>query len=557
MLKDIIMHKRIRKALLLIILIGGGCIFISSADTEFKILKSIDIYINLFKEVNASYVDTIDPEDFTKKGIDGMLESLDPYTTYIPESEMDDFKFLTTGQYGGIGALIRKEGEFSVIAEPYEGFPAMKSGIRAGDIVLEINGKSIKGLNVSKVSELLKGSPGTDVILTIQRYGQEELLKFSVIREKITIPNVPYYGAMKDSIGYIRLSNFTSDAAKEVKEALQELKTKNGIHSLILDLRNNPGGLLIEAVRIVNLFVPKDIEVVATKGKVKQWNSSYKTTDSPYDLKIPLVILVNRGSASASEIVAGAIQDLDRGVVIGQRTFGKGLVQTTRPLSYNAQLKVTTAKYYIPSGRCIQALDYSHKKANGAVESIPDSLIRAFKTKGGRTVYDGGGIKPDVVLPVDSFGTFTANLYAKNVFFDFTSRFLSANKSIETVEKFEITEGIYQQFIDFVKEKKFDYQSESEKIYEKLVAKAKEERYFDGNEKQFDVLKSAISHSVEKDLQTFKPEISQLLREEIGAAYYFQKGRILSSFKTDKELQHSLNLLANKKEIDLLLRTAQ
>jgi carboxyl-terminal processing protease len=431
------MKKKIIIVFLVIIGIGLGAF----VDNEFKITKSLDIFFNLYKELNYYYVDDIDPEKIIQSGIDGMLESLDPYTTFIPESELDDFKFQTTGQYGGIGALIRKFGDDIIITEPYEDFPAAKAGLKAGDILLEIDGKVVKNKGVSDVSESLKGMPGTEVIVEVQRPGIEKKIKKKIKREKITVPNVPYYGIVRDSIGYIRLTNFTSDAGKDVKEAVKELKALHA-KAFILDLRNNPGGLLIEAVEVANCFVPENQLIVYTKGKVKEASKKYITINNPIDTLTPMAVLVSRGSASASEIVAGALQDLDRAVIIGQRTFGKGLVQQTRPLSYNTQLKVTTAKYYIPSGRCIQARDYSHRNEDGSVGYIPDSLIKEFKTKTGRKVFDGGGIKPDIKLETEKLSDIAFNLYVKNYTFDFATAFAQQNETIATARDFKINDYI-------------------------------------------------------------------------------------------------------------------
>ena len=360
--------------------------FSTLKNKDLDLVKNLDIYYTLFRELNMFYVDETDPEKLVSTSIDAMLSSLDPYTTFIPESDMDDFQFQTTGEYGGIGSLIRKSGKQVMIAEPYEGFPAAKAGIRAGDVILKVDGTPTKEMEIEAVSEKLKGKPGTELTLVIDRYDEEKPLEISILREKISILNVPYYGMIDPGTGYIRISNFTTGASKEVENALNELKSKNDLNSLVLDLRSNPGGLLLEAVRICNLFVDKGELIVSTKGKMTQWDSEYSTSQQPIDKEIPLVVLVNRGSASASEIVAGALQDLDRAVIVGQRTFGKGLVQTSRPLKYNAQLKVTTAKYYIPSGRCIQALDYSHRNPDGSVGSVPDSLISEYLTRNGRLV---------------------------------------------------------------------------------------------------------------------------------------------------------------------------
>jgi len=394
-LKEIYKSTKIRIATIVLVL--SGFVLVSFDNDDFEIVKNLDIYYTLFRELNLIYVDETDAGKLVKTSIDQMLKSLDPYTVYIPESKLEDYKFMTTGQYGGIGALIRNSGDFTLIAEPYEDSPAMKAGLKAGDIIIEVDKKSIKGKDSDEISEVLKGQPNTPVDLLIERPGEENKFTKTLIREEIKIKSVPYFDMLNEEIGYISLSQFTMNCSNDVKEALIDLKENRNAKSIILDLRSNPGGLLMEAVKIANLFVEKDQEIVSTKGKVKQWNKTYKSTMPAYDSEIPIIVLVNSGSASASEIVSGAIQDLDRGVIVGQRTFGKGLVQATRDLSYNSKLKVTTAKYYIPSGRCIQALDYSNRNDDGSVGKIADSIITQFSTKNGRKVYDGGGIMPDII----------------------------------------------------------------------------------------------------------------------------------------------------------------
>ncbi|MBP6428403.1 MAG: S41 family peptidase, partial [Bacteroidia bacterium] len=367
----------------------------SFVDNYFEVSKNLDIFSSLYREVNMYYVDSVDPGKIMKKGIDEMLSSLDPYTNYIPESNIEDYRFMTTGQYGGIGAVIRPKGDYVIVSDPYEGFPADKAGLRAGDVILEIDGKTTKNKKTDEISRALKGSPKTEVKLLIKREGEEKPFEKILVREEIKVKPVPYYGMLDNKIGYIKLNSFTENCAKDVAEALKELKLKNNLSGLVLDLRGNPGGLLHEAVNTSNIFIPRGQEIVSTKGRYKDADRPYKAVNEAIDTELPLAVLVNSGSASASEIVSGSLQDLDRAVVIGQRTFGKGLVQTTRPLSYNSQLKITTSKYYIPSGRCIQALDYTHRNEDGSVGKIPDSLVSEFKTKAGRKVYDGGGIKPD------------------------------------------------------------------------------------------------------------------------------------------------------------------
>jgi len=519
----------------------------SFTDSDFKILKNLDIFYTLFRELNLYYVDNTDPEILIKKSIDGMLQTLDPYTVYIPENEADDYKILTTGQYGGIGASTKKIGGYVVVSEIYEDSPADRADLKIGDIIHEIDGQPLYFKESSEISELLKGDLGSDILLTIERPNEKKLIKKNLKREKISLNNVPYYGMVSEDVGYIKLLNFTSDAHKEVRQALFELKEKYQAKGLILDLRGNPGGLLIEAVDVVNLFINKNQEVVSTKGKMKQWDNVYKTRNQPFDTQIPLVVLVNRSSASSAEIVAGSMQDLDRAIIIGQRTYGKGLVQTTRPLSYNAQLKVTTAKYYIPSGRCIQALDYSRRSYDGSVSYIPDSLINEFNTKNGRKVFDGGGIVPDVVMSPETLSKITITLYTRGLFFNYATSFFHKNDSISSITNFEVDDKIFENFVEFISAKNFEYVSETEQVLERLQEIAKAENYYEDSKEEFAHLKKKISHDKFKDLEENKEEISELLKEEIASRYYFQKGRIGSSLSKDTHVQKALDILSDTK----------
>lgn len=525
----------------LILLFSVGFTTIGNKDME--LVKNLDIYYTMFRELNMFYVDETDPEELVTTSINSMLSSLDPYTTYIPESDMDDFQFQTTGEYGGIGSLIRRSGSYTIIADPYKGFPADKAGLRAGDKILEVDGISIKDAEVQTVSDLLKGKPGTEMVLSVERYGEEKALEFKIIREKISISNVPYYGMLDDQTGYIRLANFTTGAGQEVESALKELKKQHDMKSLVLDLRSNPGGLLIEAVRVCNLFVDKGELIVSTKGKVKQWDSEYITQKEPLDKEISLVVLANRGSASASEIVAGALQDLDRAVVVGQRTFGKGLVQTSRPLKYNAQLKVTTAKYYIPSGRCIQALDYSNRNEDGSVGTIPDSLISEYETRNGRLVYDGGGVRPDFEVIPEKLSEITLQLYTQNMFFDFATSYRAEHPEISDPVNFRLSDDDYKSFEAFVEGKDFEFKTSSEQAFEKLVNTAKREKYFEIASEEFASLEEKLSHNNLKDLETFGKEIRQILGEEIVNRYYYQQGRILAQIQDDPQLEKAVEIL--------------
>lgn len=524
------------------------CLVVSSHSTgqsenNFEISKNLDIYATLLKELDKNYADLINPAELTETAIEAMLETLDPYTVYIPESNAEDYKLMTTGQYGGIGALIHKNGSYVIISEPYEGFPAQKSGLKAGDKILEINGKSMKDKNSDEVSEILKGQPGVELEILIGRTGVSDPFVVKVVREEIKIPNIPYYGVLNGGIGYIKLTNFTQNAGNEVKKALTELKSNNELKGIILDLRGNGGGLLNEAVNICNIFIDQNQLIVSTKGKIASKNQDHFTRFAPVNKDMSLAILVDRGSASASEIVAGAIQDLDRGVIIGQRTYGKGLVQNVIPLSYNSQIKITVAKYYIPSGRCIQAIDYFHKDENGLSEKIPDSLISEFKTKNGRSVYDGGGIEPDVNMDAMKLSKISQTLIIKYFLFDFASQFALEHSSIASPDKFVVSDEIFNELIDFLKDKNYDYQTTSEEALEKLKTNATKENYFDAIEQDYNALKSKILHDKSKDLITYKDEIKLILKDEIVARYYYQKGRIIASLSDDPEIAKAIEVL--------------
>ena len=510
---------------------------------NFEIAKSLDIYNSLLRELNLNYVDEINPGELNESAIKAMLEGLDPYTVFIPESDIENAKFMTTGEYGGIGAVIQYDGEFTRISDPYEGWPAQKAGIIAGDAILEVNGVDCKKKNTQQVSEMLKGQPGTEVSLKLKRYGQEKPVEIKLKREKVKIDNIPYYKVFDNGIAYLALSGFTRDAGKEVKEKLVEMKKDQQLKGFVLDLRGNGGGLMNEAVDIVNLFIPKGKAVVSMKGKAATANSMHPTTNDPVDLEIPLAILVDGSSASASEIVAGAIQDYDRGVIIGHRTFGKGLVQNILPLSYNTQMKVTVAHYYIPSGRCIQEIDYSHKKDTTQMKK--DTLGKAFKTIHGRTVYEGHGITPDVKVERDPYATVTAYLYGKNYIFDYANKFYSEHKSIAPADRFQIDEATYQDFMKFVKDKNFSYTTESEKAIEKLKKTAKDEGYLDKIQPQIDLLEKNLAAEKDKDLLNNRKDIEEMLRSEIVGRYYYQKGRIVASLNDDPDLKRAFEILLN------------
>lgn len=549
-----IFTRKFRKSLAILAIVAISITSFSFADSYFEISKNLDIMTTMYRELNTYYVDEIDPAKLMRTGMEAMLNSLDPYTNYISESEVEDYRFMTTGQYGGIGATIFSKNDLIVIRDPYEGFAAQKSGLRSGDIILEVDGKALKGKTSADVSKILKGQPGTPVKLLIKRPGEEKEFEITLNREEIQINNVPYYGMINSSTGYIQLRGFTQDAGKELKDALIELKKNPELKSVVLDLRSNPGGLLHEAVNISNIFIDKGQLVVTTRGKVTEWDKTYKTLNTPVDIELPLVVLTNSNSASASEIVSGVIQDLDRGIVVGQRTFGKGLVQTTRPLTYNSQLKVTTAKYYIPSGRCIQAMDYSHRNDDGSVGKIPDSLIREFKTKNGRKVYDGGGVAPDITVEPDPLSNIAASLASKNLIFDYATIYRNNHPSIPSPKEFRLSDAEYADFVKFISDKEYDYTTKSEKLLDDYKAAATKEKYFTAIEKDFEMLKTKMIHDKQADLEKFKEEIKELLREEIVSRYYYQKGRIEASFEHDPEILKSLEVLNNRKLYDATLK---
>jgi carboxyl-terminal processing protease len=548
--------KRIRSArfimvTIILIVAGVSVSFLSTQETrDFKIAKNLDIFLTLFRELNTFYVDELVPDKLVKTGIDNMLKTLDPYTVYYPESEGDEVAFMTTGKYGGIGSLVRGGGEYVVISLVYKGFPADVAGIKTGDILKKVDGVSLKGVGTDVVSEKLKGNPGTIINLTIERNGKE--MDFAVKREKIVVPTVPYFGMVDSNTGYIRFISFTQNSTDDVRKALTELKNKNASR-IILDLRGNPGGLLTEAVDVVNLFVGSGNEIVSTKGKVKQFDESFKTTKTAIDEKIPLAVIINRGSASAAEIVAGAVQDLDRGVIVGQRSYGKGLVQITRPLSYNTQLKVTTAKYYIPSGRCIQALDFSHPNEDGSVGIIPDSLISEFKTRNGRVVKDGGGITPDIEVAPEILSQIATELLYRNYIFDFASVYYWLHPGIKSIEDFKFTDQDFTDFKNYLAGRKFSYRTITEMSLNELITNAKREKYYDTHKEIFSELQKELNHTLDNDLNTFRNEITGLLEDEILGRYFYEEGAIAWTIKTDEQVLKAVDILNKSLDYNSIL----
>lgn len=517
-----------------LLILGGVLAFQTKNDRLFAIAKSIDIFASLIRELDTYYVDQIDPEQLLTVGIQAMLEELDPYTEFIPEEESDDFRMLTTGEYAGVGALIGNRGEGNIVIMPYTGFPAQNGGMRIGDLLLKVDSIAVLKKTTGEVSELLKGPANTGVTVTVKR--GEDTLRFSLNRKKISLKNVPFYGKLDEKTGYIKLSDFTTNASAEVRNALVSLKAQ-GATQIVLDLRDNPGGLINEAVEIVNLFIPKGKEVVKTIGKLQQVNYTYKTNKTPVDKEIGVIVLINERSASAAEIVAGALQDYDRAVLLGQKSFGKGLVQTTLPLSFNTQIKITTAKYYIPSGRCIQAIDYAKSREDGSAGTVPDSLRKAFKTANGRVVLDGAGIEPDEKVKEGSYAPISYTLVAGNHVFDFATQYFYKHAKLSSPSTFQVTEEVYADFKKFLVGKEYDYTTYTEKSVQDMEKYLAKEPYFETVKEQLEQIKAKVNHSKETDLDTHKKEIKKILSEEIVSRYYFQEGMIEASLQGDPVIE--------------------
>ena len=519
----------------------------SFTDRYFEIAKNLDTFAAVFRQLNTHYVDEVKPGTLVQEGINAMLASLDPYTEYIPESDIEDFRMnYVSKQYAGIGISVFTRGNKIIVSEPYEGFSAQRADIRAGDEIMAVNGVSVAGRNSNTVSEFLKGQKGTPVKLTVRRVGVAEPLEKTVLRENIAFSNVSYAGLLNDSVGYIKLDKFLENAAQEVKQAFLKLKQPHPIKALVLDLRGNGGGIVQESVEIVNLFVEKGRPIVTQKAKVKDKDIVYKATLPALDANIPLIVLVDRGSASASEIVAGAIQDLDRGTIIGNRTFGKGLVQQTINLPYNSLLKVTVAKYYTPSGRCIQALDYAHRNPDGSVSKVSDSLVAEYKTRNGRLVYDGSGIYPDIVTKEKNYHNIVYSLISKSLHFDFATRYRSAHASIPAARTFTLSAADFRDFTGYLAHQEYTYTTKSEKNLEELKANAEKEKYFDAIKAEYTALKTKLAQNKKDDLMRCQEELKEILEGEIASRYYFQKGRLEVSFKHDLDLKEALRVLGDK-----------
>ncbi len=537
-----------------IVMLGMGMTSFKEDDRNFQISKNLDIFNSIFKELDMFYVDTVNAEKMIQTGVEGMLSLTDPYTEYYPEEEVSSLKEMTTGKYGGIGAAIRyyEAKDRIAVVEPTEGMPAAEAGVKAGDIILSVGGKEMVRGNMkpqefsSKVSEALRGEPGTSFVLKVLRplKNDSTVMEFKLTRKNIRTNPVPYYGMVKDSIGYLALSSFTENSAKDFKKAFIELKQK-GAKSLIIDLRDNGGGSLSEAVDIVNLYVPKGQEIVVTKGKLRQAQGSYKTQNEPVDTQIPLAILVNGSTASASEIVSGSLQDLDRAVIIGTRTFGKGLVQTIRPLPYNGTLKVTTSKYYIPSGRCIQAIDYAKKNADGSVARTPDSLTTVFHTAAGREVRDGGGIRPDIEVKGDKIPNIVFYLMNDDLIFDYATQYCWDHPTLASVDEFKLTDADYEAFKKLVKSRNFTYDRQSEKLLKSLKEVAEFEGYMTEASEEFKALEKKLNHNLDRDLDYFAKPIKEYLSQEIVTRYFYQRGAVMERLKDDTDLEKAIEVLQN------------
>ncbi|MDZ7900807.1 MAG: S41 family peptidase [Arcicella sp.] len=549
--------KKYTKSLIISGLTITGISLVSLTDPGerfFDIAKNLDIYATLFKELNRYYVDEINPNKTVKTSIDAMLKSFDPYTVYYAEDDIEDYMTMTTGKYNGIGIVTGNRNGRITIMLIDEGTPAEKAGLKIGDEIVKVDGVDLKSKKGVDPGKLIKGQTGTSVKLTVKRYGTDKLEDIAVTRDVVKLKNVPYYGMINDEVGYIDLKDFTSTASKEVRQAVTDLKAK-GMKKLVLDLRENPGGLLNMAVDICNIFLPKESEIVSTKGKVQEWNKTYTGLNAAMDTEIPIAVLTNSRSASAAEIVSGVIQDYDRGVLIGQRTYGKGLVQVTRDLTYNTKLKVTTAKYYIPSGRCIQAIDYQHRNPDGSVGKLPDSLKRSFKTiRSGRTVYDGGGVLPDIEIEKPFPAAVSLALSNKFILFDYAIKYHFDHPTIKSAKDFELTPAEYQEFVKWAVAQDFDYTTQAEKDMNILEASAKKERYYENVSEQLKALRAKLSHNKEFDLNKFKDEIKTALEQEIIVHYYLQKGTREQSFAKDPEIQSALKLFTDMPRYQAILK---
>lgn len=547
-------YKNIRNYLakkhLIVVLFAALSLLAFKADDYFEISKNLDIFVSVYKEVNTSYVDEVKPGELIRAAIDGMLKSLDPYTNFYSEAQTEDYRYEVTGTYAGIGSTIRTVDGYVAIESPYDNYPAQKAGLLPGDKILEIDGVSMKGKTSNEVTDYLKGNAGTSFSMKIDRYGVGELTK-TITREQITMKNVPYFGKVNNDVGYIELTGFTPNAGKEVRDAVTALKAE-GAKSLILDLRNNGGGLLFEAINIVNVFVPRGQTIVVTKGKYSEDNQSYKTLNAPVDTEIPLIVIINGNSASASEIVSGALQDLDRAVLVGRNSFGKGLVQSTKPLTYNTQMKITTAKYYIPSGRLIQRLDYVNK-VNGKAIAVADSVKQQFKTLSGRPVVDGEGIQPDVLIEEQQYSKIAQSLLQNNLTFKYANIFKGKNQSIASPMQFDVSDEVFADFENYLKDKDYSYKTKTEESLKQFIEQAKNDKYYSLLKEELTKLEEELIATKQGDLQANKQEIKELLEYEIVKRYYFDKGKVEVTFDDDIDLAKAISILTDAKQYNKIL----
>ncbi|WP_298714693.1 S41 family peptidase [Chitinophaga sp.] len=534
--------------------IAGLALAFRNSDKYFLIAKNLDIFAAFYRELNTYYVEDLPPDKLMQTGIEAMLEETDPYTDFVPEEELDELRFMATGKYGGVGASIYTEGEWTSITDVYEGSPMDKAGIKAGDVIVSLDGKSAKNMEQEEVSKYLKGTAGTALIIVLRHPLNNTEKTYRILRDDINVKPVSYSGIIRKNIGYIKMTQFTEGSAEQVQLAFDALRKQNpALGGIVLDLRGNPGGLLEEAVSLSNIFIDKGKLIVSTRGKVKSWDREYKTSLLPIDNHIPLVVLTSRSSASASEIVAGAVQDLDRGLVVGQRSYGKGLVQTTRPLPYNARLKVTTARYYTPSGRCIQAIDYSQRNEEGEADYVPDSLRKSFTTAAGRPVKDGGGIEPDARVESTILSQVAITLLRKQFIFDYATRYYYAHPETPATSTAFVTDEVFEEFLKFLDGKDYSYKTRSEEALDVFRSTATREKYYDGLQKEFDALQAKMKHDKKQDLLRNKAEIRQLLEEEIANRYFPQAGRIERSLSWDKDVDEAVTLLQSPQKYQQLL----
>lgn len=546
--------KKIVLSFFLVVFFGVSLNAQPKEEKYFSINNNLSVFNSILRELNTYYVDTLNYDKLVGTGINSMLSSLDPYTIYMPEEMNDEIKMMTTGEYAGIGALIMQKDGNVIISEPYEGMPAQKNDLRAGDVILEVDGVSAKGKTTSQVSEMLKGKNGTQIVIKIDRLNEKKPITKKFLRENIQFNPIVYHTVLENNIGYVMLSDFTDKAAIELKSAVTEMVETSGIKSLVIDIRSNTGGIVDEAVAIMGYFVPKGTPIVSTKGRSRESDRTYRTPSDPIFPDMKVAVMVNRGSASASEILAGAMQDLDRGVVVGERTFGKGLVQSIRPVGFGGHVKITLAKYYTPSGRCVQALDYSHRNEDGSVGRVPDSLVTAFKTTNGRTVYDGGGVLPDTLTTDSRKLNIAYYIFAQNHFFDFATRYYQKNKKIASPENFKLTDAEFEEFVDYLlNEKKFTYTTQTETYYNQLLEVAEYEGFDESAKAEFNALKAKLIPNVEQNIRDSRKEIEELLSVEIMQRYYFQKGQVQYMLKDDKELKVALDLLKDDKKYNKVL----